>query len=80
MYCVRSIKKKVSFTIDEDIYEAIAEASRTYKIAKSRLAQEAISLWLKKETEDLMARGYEEMGSEDNETAETAFEAQREIL
>ena len=58
-------KKKVSLTIDEDIYEAIEEASKTHHIAKSQLAQQAFRLWLKKETEVLMAKGYEEMGEED---------------
>jgi hypothetical protein len=73
-------KKKISLTIDEGIYLAISEASKTYQIPKSRLAQEAFSLWLKKETEDLMAKGYEEMCNEDEAIAEQAFEAQKEIL
>ena len=73
-------KRKISLTIDEGIYSAIEEASRTYRIAKSHLAQEAFTLWLKKETEDLMSKGYEEMSKEDNGMAEQAFEAQREIL
>ena len=73
-------KKKVSLTIDEDIYEAIEEASKTHHIAKSQLAQQAFRLWLKKETEVLMAKGYEEMGEEDKEMADLAFDAQTEIL
>ena len=73
-------KKKVSLTIDEEIYTAIEKASKTHRIAKSQLAQEAFRLWLKKETEALMAKGYEEMGEEDQGTAELTFEAQREIL
>ena len=73
-------KKKVSLTIDEDIYMAIEKASKTYRIAKSQLAQEAFRLWLKKETEALMAKGYEEMGEEDKEMAEFTLEAQREVL
>ncbi len=51
-------KRKVSLTIDKDIYAAIEEASETYQIAKSQLAQEAFRLWLKKETEALMVKGY----------------------
>ncbi len=73
-------KKKVSLTIDEDIYDAIETASKTHQIAKSQLAQEAFRLWLKKETEALMAKGYEEMAEEDKATAELTFDAQREIL
>jgi hypothetical protein len=73
-------KKKISLTINEDTYMAISEASKTYKIAKSQLAQEAFSLWLKKETEALMAKGYEEMSKEDKSMAEQAFDAQKEII
>jgi hypothetical protein len=73
-------KRKISLTIDEGIYSAIEEASKTNGIAKSHLAQEAFKLWLEKETQDLMAKGYEEMGEEDKDMAEQAFEAQKEIL
>lgn len=73
-------KRKVSLTIDEDVYTAIDEASKTYRIAKSQLAQDAFKLWLRKETEDLMAKGYEEMNEEDAAMAELAFEAQKETL
>ena len=73
-------KRKVSLTIDEDLYEAIEKASKTLKRAKSQLAQEALRLWLKKETEDLMAKGYEEMADEDKAFADVSFEAQKEIL
>ncbi len=73
-------KKKVSLTIDEDLYDAIDKASKMLKLAKSQLAQEAFSLWLKKETEALMAKGYEEMAAEDKAFADVSLEAQREIL
>jgi hypothetical protein len=73
-------KKKISLTINEDTYLAISEASKTYRIAKSQLAQEAFSLWLKKETEELMAKGYEAMSNEDKVMAEQAFDAQKEML
>ena len=73
-------KRKVSLTIDEEVYTAIEKASKTHRIAKSQLAQEAFRLWLQKETEALMAKGYEEMGEEDQEIAELTFEALREVL
>lgn len=73
-------KKKVSLTIDEEIYAAIDKASKTLNLAKSQLAQEAFSLWLKKQTETLMAKGYEEMAQEDKAFADVTFESQREIL
>jgi len=74
------IKRKISVTIDEEILEAIEKASKTFNMAKSHLAQEAFRLWLKKKTEESMARGYVEMAKEDKELAEVTFEAQKEIL
>lgn len=73
-------KRKVSLTIDQDLYAAIDRASRTLNMAKSQLAQEAFNLWLKKETETLMAKGYEDMAKEDKEFADITLEAQRETL
>jgi len=75
-----SAKKKVSLTIDEEVYEAIERASKAQKMPRSRIAEDALRLWLKKQTESLMAKGYEEMAEEEESMANMAFEAQREIL
>jgi len=71
-------KTKLSVTIDEETLVAIDKASKAYHVSKSRLAQEAFKLWLKKQTQELMAKGYEEMAKEDKEFAKLSFEAQRE--
>ncbi|MFP4037549.1 MAG: hypothetical protein ACLFUE_08525 [Desulfobacteraceae bacterium] len=73
-------KKKVSLTLDEDLCEDIEKAARALNMPKSRLAQKAFKLWLEKETEAMMAKGYEEMAQEDKTIAHLAFQAQREIL
>ena len=73
-------KRKVSLTIDENLFADIEKASKTFKIAKSQLAQKAFRLWLKKETEALMAKGYEEMAEEDKSFADLTFQSQKEIL
>jgi protein-tyrosine-phosphatase len=73
-------KKKVSLTIDEEVYDAIERASAVQNIAKSQIAEDALRLWLKKEIEARMAKGYEEMAEEDEKMATIALEAQREIL
>lgn len=73
-------KRKLSLTIDNEIFHALEEASRTYNMAKSHMVQKAIELWLKKETEKLMAKGYEEMAEEDRAMADSTFESQREIV
>jgi hypothetical protein len=73
-------KKKVSLTIHEGVYDDIERASEVQNVAKSQIAEEALRFWLKKETDALMAKGYEDMAEEDEEMAAMAFEAQRETL
>ena len=73
-------KRKMSLAIDEEVYEAIERASEAQNMARSQIAEDALRLWLQKQTEALMAKGYEEMADEDEEMATAVFEAQREIL
>ncbi len=73
-------KRKISVTIDAELLKAVDHASKTYHISKSHMAQEAFAMWLKKKTEQLMAKGYREMAEEDKEIAELSFESQREIV
>ncbi len=73
-------KKKVSLTLDEDLCIDIEKAAKAFNMPKSQLARMAFRLWLERETEALMAKGYEEMAKEDNEFASLTFQAQKEIL
>lgn len=73
-------KRKISLTVDESVIREIERISEKNRIAKSRIAQEAFELWLKREVERRMAEGYEDMAEEELESAENALEAQREIL
>jgi len=73
-------KKKISVTIDAEMFEAIEDAAKNHNMAKSQLAQEALRLWFKKRTEESMAAGYVEMAREDREFADATFDAQKEIL
>lgn len=73
-------KRKVSLTLDEDLCEDIEKAARALHLPKSQLARKAFRLWLEKETEAMMAKGYEEMAEEDKTIADLAFQAQKEIL
>ncbi len=73
-------KRKLSVTIDAKTFEAVEKAAKACNMAKSRLAQEAFGLWLKKRTEGLMAAGYIEMAGEDKDFADTTLYAQKEIL
>jgi metal-responsive CopG/Arc/MetJ family transcriptional regulator len=73
-------KRKLSITVDYKLLEKIEKASKVHHSSKSRLTEEALKLWFKKNTEELMARGYKEMAKEDQELAELALEAQREVI
>ncbi|NQT57336.1 MAG: hypothetical protein HQ551_14020 [Desulfobacteraceae bacterium] len=73
-------KRKVSLTLDEALCADIEKAAKTFNMAKSQLAQKAFRLWLKNETEALMAKGYKEMAEEDKAFADLTFQSQREIL
>jgi len=73
-------KGKLSITIDYKLLEEIEKASKVHHFSKSRLTEEALKLWFKKNTEKLMARGYKEMAKEDQEFSELALEAQREVI
>lgn len=73
-------KRKLSITVDYKLLEEMEKASKVHHFSKSRLTEEALKLWFKKNTEELMARGYKEMAKEDQELAELALEAQREVI
>lgn len=73
-------KQKLSVSIDAWLYEAVDRESKKRKIAKSRIAQEALEQWLRKDIEEKMAEGYESMWDEDRELSDLALEAQKEIL
>ena len=72
-------KKKITITIDEELAEDVDRATKRLKMARSHLAQEALSLWITKQTEVLMAKGYREMAKEDREFIELTIEAQKEV-
>jgi hypothetical protein len=71
-------KKKITITINEELFETIEQASKLYNMSRSRLAEESLSLWLKKKTEALMAQGYQEMSEEDRIFSDLTFEPQGE--
>ncbi|SLM31437.1 hypothetical protein MTBBW1_330004 [Desulfamplus magnetovallimortis] len=73
-------KKKVSLTIDTEIMDALEAIALSSNLAKSQIAQEALSLWLKKRTEDLIALGYAEMEEEDRSFSKMTFTAQTETF
>lgn len=73
-------KRKLSITVDYKLLEEITKTSKIHQISKSKLTEEALKLWFKKNKEELMAKGYKEMVKEDQKYAELALEAQREVI
>ena len=73
-------KRKMSVTIDAEVFKAIEELAKSEGMAKSHLAEEAFKEWIRKYVKNEMARGYEEMAREDKKFSELGFEAQKEVL
>jgi len=73
-------KVKVTLSLDEDLVEALDRIGRQSKKPRSRVVQEALGLWRRKELQDKLAEGYRAMAEEDRETAERGLAAFREIL
>ncbi len=68
-------KLKVTLSLDEDLVEELERTSRQTKKTRSRLVQEALQAWRRKELQDKLAQGYQEMADENLETAEQGLSA-----
>ena len=73
-------KVKVTLSLDEDLVEVLEKVSRQRKKPRSRVVQEALRLWQRRELQEKLAEGYRAMAEEDRETAERHVPAFREIL
>jgi metal-responsive CopG/Arc/MetJ family transcriptional regulator len=73
-------KVKLTLSLDEDLVATLDNASRQSKKSRSRLVQEAIRLWKRKELQESLAQGYSAMADEDRQTAEQHLAAFKEIL
>ena len=73
-------KVKLTLSLDEDLVAAIDKVSRQSNKPRSRVVQEALRLWRKKELQDKLAEGYRAMADEDRETAERHLPAFRGVL
>lgn len=73
-------KVKVTLSLDEDLVEELEKVSRQRKKPRSRVVQEALRLWQRREVEEKLAEGYRAMAEEDREAAERHVAAFREII
>jgi metal-responsive CopG/Arc/MetJ family transcriptional regulator len=72
-------KRKVTLSLDEDLIETLNTVSRQSKKPRSRVVQEALRLWRKKELQEKLAEGYRAMAEETRASAESGLAAFREI-
>ena len=73
-------KLKVTLSLDEDLVETLERISRQTKKPRSRVVQEALRAWRRRELQEKLAQGYREMADENLETAEHGLSAFKEAL
>ena len=73
-------KVKLTVSLDQDLVETLDEMSRQSRKPRSRVVQEALRSWRRKQLQDKLAEGYRAMAEEDRETAERHLPAFRETL
>ena len=73
-------KIKLTVSLDQDLVQTLDEMSRQSKKPRSRVVQEALRLWRRKNVHDKLAEGYRAMAEEDRKTAERHLPAFKEIL
>ena len=73
-------KLKVTLSLDEDLVETLERISRATKKSRSRVVQEALRTWRRKEVQEKLAEGYREMAEENLEVAERGLPAFKKTL
>lgn len=73
-------KAKITVTIDEALIEELDRLSGARKASRSRLVEEAVKDWRRRQIEEELIQGYRAMAREDAETAEARLAAGRESL
>ena len=68
-------KLKVTLSLDEDLVETLEQISRQTKKPRSRVVQEALRAWRRKELQEKLALGYQEMADENLKVAEQGLSA-----
>lgn len=71
---------KITVTIDDALIEALDRAAGQRKASRSRLVEEAVTVWRRQQLEQALIEGYRAMAKEDAETAEANLAAGRETL
>jgi metal-responsive CopG/Arc/MetJ family transcriptional regulator len=73
-------KVKVTVSVDQDLIRELGKVSRQTGQPRSRLVEEALHLWRRRQLERALKEGYEAMAREDRATAESRLAAGWESL
>ncbi|MGH7319199.1 MAG: ribbon-helix-helix domain-containing protein [Candidatus Rokuibacteriota bacterium] len=73
-------KVKVTVSVDESLIRELSTASRRTGKPRSRLVEEALRLWQRRQFEEALKEGYRAMAREDRATARRHLRAVREAL
>ena len=73
-------KVKLTLSLDEDVVDTLDTVSKQSKQPRSRVVQDAIRLWQRRQLQQKLADGYRSMAKENQETAEQNLLAFREII
>jgi metal-responsive CopG/Arc/MetJ family transcriptional regulator len=73
-------KVKLTLSLDQDVVDTLDIVSKQSKQPRSRVVQDAIRLWQRRQLQQKLAAGYRSMAKEDQETAEQNLLAFREII
>lgn len=72
-------KVKLTLSLDADLVETLGKIGRQNKKPRSRVVQDALRLWRKRELQERLAEGYGAMAEENREATEHGLAAFREI-
>ena len=73
-------KVKLTLSLDQAVVDTLDTVSKQSKQPRSRVVQEAIRLWQRRQLQQKLADGYRSMSNENRETAEQNLLAFREII
>ena len=78
--CEMASRLKVTFSLDEQTVQELAELSEKRQSPKSRVVEDALKLLVRAQIAEELKRGYEAMADEDRKTAEAHLPASAEVL
>lgn len=73
-------KVKITVSVDAALIRELGGATRKTRKPRSRLVEEALQLWRRRQLEQALKEGYQAMAKEDRATAERHLAAGWEVM